>query len=108
MQDFEFDSTDLAETEEFLASSYARMRIGSDRRVSRARLSRRSLGSVTFDNIALGFEMTYSADPLQRVCLVRVHSGSITPSGAGVDVLGPGDIAVLTPPELPYAGRVNA
>lgn len=108
MDDFDFDSTDVAETEEFLGRSYASMRIRGDRQTGRTRVTRRSLGPVSFDTIEVGYELAYKAEPLQRICLVRVHSGFIRPSGPNLDVLVPGDVAVLTPPELPYSGRVSA
>ena len=46
VQDRYFDSQDLGEAEEFLGETYARMRISSDREVSRTRVQRRWLGPV--------------------------------------------------------------
>ena len=104
-----FDSNDLAETEEFLVRAYTKMTIGAgEGEDAAARIDRRWLGPVSFDELDLGFHMSYDADPLQRVCLCRVHTGRIEENfvGEGQDVFAPGDVTLLSQPDLPYSGRV--
>ncbi|MFB1296459.1 helix-turn-helix transcriptional regulator [Mycobacterium sp. pW049] len=106
---FSFDSNDLGETEEFLVRTYTKMTIAAGEGESAsARIDRRWLGPISFDEIELDFHMSYDADPLQRVCLCRVHTGRIEENfiGQGQDVFEPGDVTLLTQPDLPYSGRV--
>lgn len=108
-EDLAFESSDLAATEDFLGRAYAKMSIaaGDGERPS-AHIERRWLGSITFDELDLGFHMSYDAAPLDRLCLCRVHDGHIEENfiGEPSDVFAPGDVTLLTPPELPYSGRV--
>lgn len=104
-----FDSNDLGATEEFLVRAYTKMTIAAGEGESAAaRIDRRWLGSVSFDELELGFHMSYDAAALGRVCLCRVHTGRIEENfvGEGQDVFAPGDITLLTQPDLPYSGRV--
>ncbi|KWX66086.1 helix-turn-helix domain-containing protein, partial [Mycobacterium sp. NAZ190054] len=73
-----------------------------------ARVDRRWLGPVSFDECRLAFRMSYDAAPLGRICLCRVHDGHIEEDfpGEPPDVFAPGDVTLLSPPELPYSGRV--
>ncbi|ADT96834.1 helix-turn-helix transcriptional regulator [Mycolicibacterium gilvum] len=104
-----FESDDLAETEDFLVRAYTKMSIAAGQGESpSARIERRWLGSVTFDELELDFHMSYDAAPLGRICLCRVHDGRIEENfiGEEPDVFAPGEVALLSPPELPYSGRV--
>ncbi|MEU5159446.1 AraC family transcriptional regulator [Streptomyces sp. NPDC020875] len=105
-----FESDDLEVTETFLSEAYTRMRIGSSNPAeSRARVSRYAAGPVSVDLLRLEFEMSYRADPLGRICLCSMHSGTISNHAAGgiSDTFGPGDVVSLAPPDRPYAGRVE-
>jgi len=111
MQTFTFDSDDLDRTEEFLSHAYARMRIGNGTPASsRARIHRSAIDSVSVDELALDFDMSYAVTPLGRICLCVVHEGTIEDHVyPGVsDSFGPGDVVNFAPPELAYAGRVHA
>ncbi|WP_432156437.1 helix-turn-helix transcriptional regulator [Streptomyces sp. bgisy153] len=103
-----FDSDDLEATEDFLCQAYARMTIGASR-AGRAHIRRDSMPSVTVDEIALGFDMSYAVTPLGRICLCLMHEGTIEDHVfQGVrDSFGPGDMVLFAPPDLPYAGRVR-
>lgn len=105
--DFDFVSYDLAETEDFFTRTYTKLSIGADSEVDSTRISRRSLGDISLDAIEIGFEMSYTAEPLGRICLCRVHSGHIeeTLFGGEQDAIKPGDITLLTPPDRPFSGR---
>ncbi|MGV9675617.1 helix-turn-helix transcriptional regulator [Nocardia sp. NPDC003482] len=111
MRNLSFDSDDLTATEEFLNDAYTSMSIGNTgvRRV-RTRIRRDMLGSVSLDRLDLGFDMSYDAEPLHKVCLCTVEAGSIEENyhDTGVDVFGPGDVGLLTPPQLPYSGVVRS
>ena len=108
MDDLDFDSCDLDETEDFLVRAYAPMRISGVGHPSRARIHRRWVGSVNVDEMSFSYTLSYTAKPLGRVCLCRVHSGRIEENFVGgfQDVFAPGDLALLTPPDLPFSGRV--
>ncbi|KRE27356.1 AraC family transcriptional regulator [Mycobacterium sp. Soil538] len=108
-EDLVFHSTDLASTEDFLVRAYTKMSIGAGPgETASAHVERRWVGPVNFDELQLGFTMSYDAAPLKRICLCRVHDGYIEEEffGGEPDVLAPGDVALLSPPELPYSGRV--
>lgn len=108
-EDLNFDSSDLEATEDFLVRAYTEMSIGADDgEQAKAHIERRWLGSLSFDELDLDFTMSYDAAPLGRFCLCRVHEGHIEENfiGEGADVFAPGDVTLLSPPELPYSGRV--
>lgn len=107
MEDLHFDSTDLAETEEFLIKAYTTMRIGGRSDHARTRIDRKWLGPVSMDTLSFGFDMQFNVRPLRKVTIGRVHSGRIESRFAQVrDVFGPGDTILIAPPDEPYAGQV--
>ena len=105
-----FDSDDLGATEDFLVRNYTKMSIGGEGERSHTRITRKWLGDISFDEVAFSYDMSYDADPLGRVCLCRVHDGRIEENfiGEPQDVFAPGDVTLLSPPELPYSGKVCA
>ncbi|TRW87785.1 helix-turn-helix domain-containing protein [Mycolicibacterium sp. 018/SC-01/001] len=108
-EDLDFESRDLAATEDFLVRAYTKMSIGAGSgETTSARIERRWLGEISFDELDLGFSMSYDADPLGRICLCRVHDGHIEENfiGEPTDVFAPGDVTLFSPPDLPYSGRV--
>ncbi|MFD0476745.1 AraC family transcriptional regulator [Nonomuraea thailandensis] len=109
MQPLTFDSHDLGQTEEFLSRAYARMRIEADVDSPRTKISRQVMGAVSVDRVRLEFGMSYDVHPLGKVCLCLVESGHIAQQVAGCEeeVLGPGDVVSLAPPDRPYSGEVR-
>ncbi|WP_320779245.1 AraC family transcriptional regulator [Streptomyces sp. CRN 30] len=111
MDSLVFDSGDLDTAEEFLSHAYARLRIGNNgTEANRTRMRRGVMPSVSIDELDMNYEMSYSVEPLGRLALCVMHEGTIadhTIQGVSASY-GPGDIAVLAPPELPYSGRVRA
>lgn len=107
MEDLEFDSYDLVLTEDFLGRAYPPMRICADGGPSRARVVRRWVGTVSVDDVSNTNDVSYSAKPLERICLCRVRSGRIEADFMGErhDVFGPGDLTLLASPGMPYSGR---
>ncbi|MFJ4682983.1 helix-turn-helix transcriptional regulator [Streptomyces sp. NPDC091377] len=109
METLRFDSGDLAKTEEFLSRAYAKMRIGSGTPdTSRLRVHRTGIPSVSVDELDLTFELSYSVNPLGKICLCLLHDGTVRDhSFQGVeDDFGPGDVVLFAPPDLPYSGRI--
>ncbi|MBQ0855560.1 AraC family transcriptional regulator [Streptomyces sp. BH-SS-21] len=109
MNSLVFDSNDLSLTEDFLSRAYSRLRIGhSGTSGIRTRIRREAMPSVTVDELDFNYEMSYEVEPLGKITLCTVHEGTIADNTFhGVkDTYGPGDIAVLAPPEQPYSGRV--
>lgn len=110
MDSLTFDSDNLGATEEFLNANYTTMRIANDSETSvHAHITRDVLGGVSFDQLDLGFDMRYRAAPLGRICLCAVDSGAIEENYADgtTDFFLPGDVGLLTPPELPYSGVIH-
>lgn len=108
--DVVFHSDDLGATEEFLVRNYAKMSIEGRGERSSARISRKWFGEINYDEVEFAYDMSYDAEPLGRVCLCRVVEGHIEDRifGEAEDVLRPGDVALISPPHLPYSGRVRA
>ncbi|MEU6378609.1 AraC family transcriptional regulator [Streptomyces sp. NPDC046909] len=105
-----FESDDIEQVEDFLCQAYARMRVSSGTpRESRTSIRRETLPMVSVDELDLAFDMSYAVTPLGRICLCLVHEGTIQDhTFHGVrDSFGPGDMVLLAPPDLPYAGRIR-
>ncbi|HWD81337.1 MAG TPA: helix-turn-helix domain-containing protein, partial [Kribbella sp.] len=103
-----FESRDLAKTEEFLNRAYTKMQIGGGTSAVRTRIARTAAGSISVDRIEIGFEMSYDADPLGKICLCEVYSGSIEDHATDgwQDAFRPGDLVSFAPPDRPYAGKI--
>ncbi len=108
--DVVFHSDDLNATEDFLVRNYAKMSIDGQGERPSTRISRKWLGEVNYDEVEFSYEMSYDSEPLDKVCLCRVIEGKIEDRifGQPTDVLAPGDVALVSPPHLPYSGRVRA
>ncbi len=105
-----FESQDLEETEEFLSTHYAPMRIGSTTAEAHARIARVGSAVISVDRVDFGFEMTYDVEPLGRIGLCDVAAGTLEdhgPEGAEVESFGAGEMFVLAPPDRRYGGTVN-
>ncbi|GFG63066.1 hypothetical protein MKUB_05560 [Mycobacterium kubicae] len=108
MQDLDFDSTNLGETEDFLGRAYTKMRIEGDGGQPHTSIKRRWLGPVHFDQVKFNYDMSYDADPLERVVLCRVESGRIEETfiDEPQDVFAPGDLTLVSLPDQAFSGRV--
>jgi AraC-like DNA-binding protein len=106
MEQFSFRSDDVAETEAFLTSAYTPMRLERVPRRARAHVSRRAVEGVSIDEVSVGFDMAYDANPLDHLLICSIHEGTITEQHVDgrVERYGPGEVVWLTPPGLPYAG----
>ncbi|HEY3557224.1 MAG TPA: helix-turn-helix domain-containing protein [Kribbella sp.] len=110
MQSLMFESRDLSRTEEFLNRAYTKMQIGSGAPGGRARISRAAAASISVDRLGIGFEMSYDADPLGKICLCEVYSGSIEDHATAgwEDSFRPGDLVSFAPPDRPLTGTVRS
>ncbi|MFI7420177.1 helix-turn-helix transcriptional regulator [Nonomuraea sp. NPDC049684] len=104
-----FDSRDIGQTEEFLSKAYAKMRIGSDVKNPRTQISRQVMGSVSIDRLNLEYAMSFDVNPLGKVCLCTVETGTIAQQVAGGpdELFGPGDTVLFAPHDLPYTGEIR-
>ncbi|MBF6464137.1 helix-turn-helix transcriptional regulator [Nocardia beijingensis] len=110
MESLAFHSDSLGDTEEFLNINYTRMRIGNNTGIPvRTDITRTMLGPVSLDDLDLSFDMRYDAQPLGKICLCEVDSGTIEENYAdgSTDFFRPGEIGLLTPPDLPYSGVIH-
>ncbi|WP_039799342.1 helix-turn-helix transcriptional regulator [Nocardia araoensis] len=110
MKSLAFHSDSLGDTEDFLNLNYTRMRIGNSTGVPvRTDITRKILGPISLDHLALTFDMQYDAEPLGKICLCEVDSGSIEEnySDGSTDFFQPGEVGLLTPPDLPYSGVIH-
>ncbi|GCD44731.1 AraC family transcriptional regulator [Streptomyces paromomycinus] len=109
MGTLKFDSEDMGLTEEFLSRAYTRMKIGGAAEHTRAQVSRNSVGSTSVDRLAFDYDMSHDAQPIGKVCLCTVQSGTIVRQyGGGTESLfGPGDAFLYTPHDRPYAGVIQ-
>lgn len=108
-RDLFFHSDDLGVTEDFLGRAYAKMSVRSgDAERPATRVERRWLGGISFDQVEFDFNLSYEVNPLERICLCRVHAGHIDADivGRSPDVFAPGDVTLYTPPDLPFSGTV--
>ncbi|GAA2673790.1 MULTISPECIES: AraC family transcriptional regulator [Actinosynnema] len=107
-----FDSTDLETTEEFLIKHYAPLRIGSATGRSGARITRVAGGAVSADEVALTFDMNYHVEPLGKICLCDVRSGTIARHRAAdwrePGTFGPGELFSFAQPDQPYEGSARS
>lgn len=105
-----FDSENLERTEAFLSSAYAPMRIDSSSARTRTTITRDAAGSVSVDHLDLKFELSYDVQPLGKVCLCSVHSGTLeghTVAGWGTqEPFGAGETVLFAPPDRPFTGKV--
>jgi AraC-like DNA-binding protein len=105
-----FESDLLGQTEEFLSTQYAPMRIGRENGEARTRVQRAVAGAVSVDRLDFGFEMTYDVTPLGRISLCDISSGTIedhAPEGQQQATFGAGELFSFSPPDRGYRGRIN-
>ncbi|MFE2409914.1 helix-turn-helix transcriptional regulator [Kitasatospora sp. NPDC059408] len=104
-----FESASVDATQEFLSTAYTPMRIAKSVADARASISRRAVNGLTVDRISFGYDLTYDADSLGRVCLLSMHTGTLADRTGGREtVFGPGETFLVAPPDAPYRGEVHS
>jgi AraC-like DNA-binding protein len=102
-----FESHDLEEIEDFIATSYApiRFRFGTPAR-SHLLAVQNPLGPVSLDLADYGFAADYSVDPLDRIALCAIESGTFpwAATDGERDSHGPGEVFLAAQPDRPHAG----
>jgi AraC-like DNA-binding protein len=103
-----FEGQDVAETEKVLHRLYQRTHIRPQGAASSARITRNWLGSITIDDLAFDYTMDYDAPAMGRICIRRVHRGSITTQAPCLptEVSSPGDVTVYPPSAATHSGQV--
>jgi AraC-like DNA-binding protein len=110
MSELALDSTDLDVIEEFLSGAFARLELGrgSGNGPVRARMHRRTKGSLSLDELAFSFELTYDVAPLGQICLARLHTGTFARTSAGAEgTFGPDEVFSFADPDRPCTGRID-
>jgi AraC-like DNA-binding protein len=104
-----FSGTDLDRVEAFLSTAYAPMRISGA--TGPVRFTRLAAGSISVDELDIGFDMVFEAGPIGRICLVDVGSGTVgdhlVRGQRAPRTFGPGDLFSFAPPDLPVTGRAD-
>ncbi|MFF3070415.1 helix-turn-helix transcriptional regulator [Kitasatospora sp. NPDC057936] len=104
-----FESASVDATQEFLSTAYTPMRIAKSVADARASISRRAVNGLTVDRISFGYDLTYDAESLGRVCLLSMHTGTLADRTGGREtVFGPGETFLVAPPDAPYRGEVQS
>ncbi|MGH2881812.1 MAG: helix-turn-helix transcriptional regulator [Solirubrobacteraceae bacterium] len=110
MEPLVFDSEDVGLVEATVSKLYSKMRIGAVGACTRARIMRRVVApGLGFDDLDYSFDIGYSAEAQGRLIICDVVSSTIRRVGEGYDeTFGPGDLFVISRPDLPYGGLAHA
>ncbi|MFG2621200.1 helix-turn-helix transcriptional regulator [Streptomyces sp. NPDC048507] len=106
-----FRSTSLEEAEAFFSAAYAGARIGGLAVADRGtptEVVRRLAPGFSVDDLRVGFELSFDAEPMGAVCVIAVRQGVITVGEPGEEpqAFGPGSVFLHTAGNLPFAGTV--
>jgi hypothetical protein len=76
---FIIDSYDIGEAEEFLSTTYTKLRLSeqSNGAPTRTRVWRTQIGSLTVDDFEYSYDLRYEAEPMETILLCRVLKGAI-------------------------------
>jgi AraC-like DNA-binding protein len=102
-----FESRDLGEIEDYIARTYASIRLKTATpEQSHFLATMNPLGPVSLDRLDYGFEADYSVEPLGRIALFGVEAGSFprVETDGTQDSHGVGDVFLAAQPDLPYGG----
>jgi len=110
MESITFDSTDVGLVEATVSKLYSKMNIDAVGATTRTQITRRVVApSLGFDDLDYSFDIAYSAEAQGLLIICDVISSTIRRVGEGCDeTFGPGDLFIITRPELPYAGIAHS
>ncbi|MFG1934434.1 helix-turn-helix transcriptional regulator [Mycobacterium sp. NPDC048908] len=106
--------SDPADVEDFLEDAYgAKLRLrrppgGDLREGPLLKFARTSVGPFTIDDLYLAGELEAAPDPLDHVVAIWATAGRVSGTCDGMTAeAGPGDIALLSQPDLPHRSRAS-
>lgn len=110
MEPLTFDSSDVGLIEATVSKLYSKQRISAVGECTRAQITRRVLApGLGFDDLHYSFEIGYCGAAQGRIIICDVLSSTIRRVGEGNDeTFGPGDLFLISRPDLPYAGVAYA
>lgn len=110
MEPLTFDCSDLGLIEATVSNLYSKLRIGAAGPCTRAQITRRVLApGVGFDDLNYSFDIGYRGEPQGRMIICDVISNTIRRTSEGHDeTFGPGDLFLISQPDLPYAGVAHS
>ncbi|WP_229884949.1 MULTISPECIES: helix-turn-helix transcriptional regulator [Streptomyces] len=103
-----FRSSDPAETEAYLSRQYAEVTVHASPD-ARTEVVRHTADRFSVEDLRIGCEMSFTADPLNAVCVVVLHTGTVAVRESGLpdEVFGPGEVFLHTAGHRPYGGAVS-
>ena len=110
MEPLTFDSSDVGLIEATVSKLYSKQRISAVGECTRAQITRRVMApGLGFDDLDYSFEIGYCGAAQGRIIICDVVSSTIRRVGEGNDeTFGPGDLFLISRPDLPYAGVAHA
>jgi AraC-like DNA-binding protein len=110
MEPLTFDSSDVGLIEATVSKLYSKLRIDAVGSCTRTRITRRVMApGLGFDDLDYSFDIGYSGEAQGRIIVCDVISSTIRRVGEGYDEkFGPGDLFLISRPNLPYAGVAYA
>jgi AraC-like DNA-binding protein len=110
MEPLVFDSSDVGLVEETVSKLYSKMHIDAVGSRTRTQITRRVMApGLGFDDLDYSFDIGYSAEAQGLVIICDVISSTIRRVGEGHDeTFGPGDLFLISRPDLPYGGLAHA
>ncbi|BFU45059.1 helix-turn-helix transcriptional regulator [Krasilnikovia sp. MM14-A1004] len=103
----DFESHNLDAIEQYIAAAYASIRFQTNgREQNHFRATRNTLGPISLDRLDYGFEADYAVEPLGRIALFGVESGSFphVETDGVRDSHAAGEVFLAAQPDRPYAG----
>ncbi|MFD0717882.1 AraC family transcriptional regulator [Streptomyces globosus] len=103
-----FRSSDPAETEAYLSRQYAEVTVHASPD-ARTEVVRHTADRFSVEDLRIGCEMSFTADPLNAVCVVVLHAGTIAVRESGLpdEVFGPGEVFLHTAGHRSYTGAIS-
>lgn len=110
MEPLIFDSSDVGLVEATVSKLYSKLHISAVGSCTRTQITRRVMApGLGFDDLDYSFDIGYSGAAQDNVIICDVISSTIRRVGEGHDeTFGPGDMFLISRPDLPYAGVAHA
>ncbi|QPP05463.1 AraC family transcriptional regulator [Streptomyces bathyalis] len=104
-----FETNDLDVGRSFMNATYGtELRMKGSERDQFIRHARYDVGCFCVDDVTLSMDIGYDVDPLGNLAIVQPRSGWVEHRWEGnSERVGPGDIAVISPPDRPFSATVH-